>query len=254
MEEAIKRNETAKQRIIGLTIETRPDLVTFERCKRLRELGVTRIEMGVQSTDDEVLNLNHRGHLMREVRSALHLLRMFGFKISLHVMPGLYGSNFEKDVQTFRDLFSDPYLQPDELKIYPTSVIPNTELFRLYQEGRYSPITTDEIKKLVKKVFQEIMPPYTRIKRLIRDIPAPEIEAGSSITNLSQLIHEEMLKDAKQQVLSVQDDDGQEMDTPRTAIERFYARLGEGFDTKSFRNVVSLDTRSREIRNKTGKS
>ena len=254
LEEAIKRNETAKQRIIGLTIETRPDLVTFERCKRLRELGVTRIEMGVQSTDDEVLNLNHRGHLMREVRSALHLLRMFGFKISLHVMPGLYGSNFEKDVQTFRDLFSDPYLQPDELKIYPTSVIPNTELFRLYQEGRYSPITTDEIKKLVKKVFQEIIPPYTRIKRLIRDIPAPEIEAGSSITNLSQLIHEEMLKDAKQQVLSVQDDSGQEMDTPRTAIERFYARLGEGFDTKSFRNFVSLDTRSREIRNKTGKS
>ncbi len=259
--DAIRKNETAKQRIIGLTIETRPDLVTHENAKRWRDFGVTRIEMGVQSTDDEILQLNKRGCNMQEVRNALHILRQRGFKFSLHVMPGLYGSNAEKDLQTFVTLFEDPYLKPDELKIYPTSVIPDTELFELYRSGQYSPITTEGIVSLIKKVFQEVIPPYTRIKRLIRDIPAPEIEAGSSITNLSQLIHESMLKEY----------------TPRFGedasvdVQKFYARLWENddlmatscytidgiepvnsgtFPLSTSRNFVSLDTRSREVRNK----
>jgi elongator complex protein 3 len=101
----------------------------------------------------------------------------------------------EKDIQTFREVFSDPYLKPDELKLYPTSVIPHTELYRLWQAGEYQPITTEEILQIIRTTFQEIIPPYTRIKRLIRDIPAPEIAAGSSITNLSQLAHERLLKE-----------------------------------------------------------
>jgi elongator complex protein 3 len=160
-------------------------------------LGVTRIEMGVQTTDDEILRLNKRGHTIEQVKQAIHLMRQYGFKISLHLMPGLYGSNPEKDLQTFRDMFSDPAFKPDELKIYPTSVIPNTELYRLYQEGKYRPITTDEILQSIETIFREIIPPYTRIKRLIRDIPAPEIAAGSSITNLSQLAHDQLLKEYK---------------------------------------------------------
>ncbi|MDR0283170.1 MAG: radical SAM protein [Candidatus Peribacteria bacterium] len=195
MPEAMEKNQTAKHRIIGLTIETRPDLVTHEHCQQRRYLGVTRIEMGVQSTDDEILRLNKRGHTIQDVREAIHLMRQYGFKISLHLMPGLYGSNIKKDLQTFREVFSDPYLKPDELKIYPTSVIPNTELHRLYQTGEYQPITTEEILQEIRILFQEIIPPYTRIKRLIRDIPAPEIAAGSSITNLSQLAHEMLLRE-----------------------------------------------------------
>jgi len=195
--EAMERNQTAKHRIIGLTIETRPDLVTHEHCQQRRALGVTRIEMGVQSTDDEILRLNKRDHTIQDVREAIHLMRQYGFKISIHLMPGLYGSSVEKDLQTFREVFSDPYLKPDELKIYPTSVIPNTELCRLYETGEYQPITTSEILQEIRILFQEIIPPYTRIKRLIRDIPAPEILAGSSITNLSQLAHETLLREYK---------------------------------------------------------
>ena len=160
-------------------------------------MGVTRIEMGVQSTNNTVLDLNQRGHHIQEVRKALHRMRQFGFKISIHIMPGLYGSNPEMDIQTFRDIYADPWLQPDEIKFYPTSVIPNTELYTLYLQGKYQPITTEEISHIIKTTFREIIPPYTRIKRLIRDIPATEIAAGSNVTNLSQLMHESLLKEYK---------------------------------------------------------
>ncbi|MDR3169158.1 MAG: radical SAM protein [Candidatus Peribacteria bacterium] len=229
-------------------METRPDLVIHETCQKWRQLGITRIEMGVQSTDDEILRLNRRGHTIQDVRNAVHLMRQYGFKISLHLMPGLYGSSVEKDIQTFREVFTDPYLKPDELKIYPTSVIPHTELFHLYQAGKYQPITTEEILQEITVLFQAIIPPYTRIKRLIRDIPAPEISAGSSITNLSQLAHEGLLREYQK--------GGKE-------VLKFYARLyestdliqteiiGEKPDLTSYRHFVSLDTRSREVRNKT---
>lgn len=180
--------------MIGLTIETRPEFVTDANCQLRREMGVTRIEMGVQSTDDIVLDLNKRGHHIAQVEQALHKLRQYAFKFSIHIMPGLYGSTIEKDIKTFRDIYANSFIKPDEIKLYPTSVIPNTELYTLYQKEKYQPITTEEIVHIVKKVFREIIPPYTRIKRLIRDIPATEISAGSNITNLSQLIHEELLK------------------------------------------------------------
>jgi len=198
LEEAIENNQTAKHRIIGLTIETRPDLVTHKNCQSRRELGVTRVEMGVQSSDDEILEMNKRGHGIQKVKEAMHLMRQYGFKISLHLMPGLYGSTVAKDIQTFADVFSDPYFKPDELKVYPTSVIPDTELYTLYQQGKYTPITSEEILQIIREIFQHIIPPYTRIKRLIRDIPATEIAAGSSITNLSQLAHTSLLKEYRE--------------------------------------------------------
>ncbi|MDR0607683.1 MAG: radical SAM protein, partial [Candidatus Peribacteria bacterium] len=106
LEEAIERNQTAKHRVIGLTIETRPDLVTHSHCQTWRQLGVTRVEMGLQSTDDEILHLNKRGHTLQKIREAMHLMRQYGFKISIHLMPGLYGSTVEKDMQTFREVFA----------------------------------------------------------------------------------------------------------------------------------------------------
>ena len=216
LEEALKKNETAEHRIIGLTIETRPDLVSHRNCQSWRKFGVTRVEMGIQSTNDEVLALNKRGHTVQAIKQALHLLRKYGFKISVHLMPGLYGSDFEKDIQSFRDTFSDPWLKPDELKFYPTSVIPNTELYTLFKEGKYEPLTTDGISHIIKKTFKEIIPPYTRIKRLIRDIPATEIAAGSNVTNLSQLVHDELLKEYQQKI--------QHSDT-KNEVETFYRRL-----------------------------
>jgi elongator complex protein 3 len=104
-------------------------------------------------------------------------MRQYGFKFSLHIMPGLYSSTYAKDLKTFKDLYTDPFFKPDEIKFYPTSVIPNTQLYRLYKQGKYKPLETDDIKKLIRETFLTVIPPYTRIKRLIRDIPANEIVA-----------------------------------------------------------------------------
>lgn len=177
LEDAIATNEASAHRIIGLTVETRPEYVTDENCKLWRNLGVTRLEMGVQSMYDEVLDANKRGHNVQQIRQACHRLRQYGFKFSIHIMPGLYQSSYEKDLGTFQKIYEDPFLLPDEIKFYPTSVIPNTELYNLYKQGKYIPLETSQIKQLIKETFLHIIPPYTRIKRLIRDIPATEIEA-----------------------------------------------------------------------------
>jgi len=202
LQEAQKINETAKNRIIWLTIETRPDLVTEQNVRFWRELWVTRLEIWVQSVFDDVLEANKRWHTIQQVKNALHLVRKYWLKISVHMMPWLYKSTPEKDIESFKILFEDPYLQPDELKFYPTSVIPNTELYKLWKEWKYTPITTNEIKEIIKKVKQNYIPPYTRIKRLIRDIPAHEIASWSNVTNLRQLVVLEMQKEKNQNVLS----------------------------------------------------
>lgn len=273
MEEAIQINETAQHRIIGLTIETRPEFVTDQNCRDRRAMGVTRIEMGVQSTDDMVLDLNKRGHHLAEVEKALHKLRQYAFKFSIHIMPGLYGSTVEKDIQTFRDVYANLYLKPDEIKFYPTSVIPQTELYELYQQGKYEPITTEEISEIIETTFREIIPPYTRIKRLIRDIPATEISAGSNVTNLSQLMHEKLLKKyqkadpdfrsvfyrrlyADLQVFTDEEEFFEKIIGSRAShLSDFQTYLlGKTPELSSFRHFVSLDTRSREVRNKKEKT
>lgn len=267
LSEAVKLNETAENRIIGLTIETTPPFVTHANCRERREMWVTRIEMWVQSTDDQILDLNKRWHTLAEIRTAMNRLRQYGFKISIHIMPGLYGSNVDKDIQTFRDIYTDKNIKPDEIKFYPTSVIPNTELYTLYLEWKYQPITTEEISQIIRQTFREIIPPYTRIKRLIRDIPATEISAGSNVTNLSQLMHETLLKEYQKsdqdyrlnfyqrlypnlQVFEnedvfIQQCLAQDSDDIKSLI------LGVQPNLSDFRHFVSLDTRSREMRNKT---
>lgn len=273
LEEAIQINETAQHRIIGLTIETRPEFVTDQNCRDRRAMGVTRVEMGVQSTDDAVLDLNKRGHHLAEVEKALHKLRQYAFKFSIHIMPGLYGSTMEKDIQTFRDVYANPYLKPDEIKFYPTSVIPQTELYELYQQGKYEPITTEEISEIIERTFREIIPPYTRIKRLIRDIPATEISAGSNVTNLSQLMHEKLLKKYQKadpdfrsvfyhrlyenlQIFSDEEKFFEKIIGSRAShLSDFQTYLlGKAPELSSFRHFVSLDTRSREVRNKKEKT
>jgi len=197
IEESEKINESADCRMIGLTIETRPEYVNDANCQLWRRFGVTRLEMGVQSLYDEVLDANKRGHSVQQAREAMHKLRQYGYKMSVHMMPGLYGSDYEKDVDSFHQLYDDPFFKPDEIKFYPTSVIPNTELYELYLKGEYKPLETSVIQKLIREVFLDVIPPYTRIKRLIRDIPSTEIVAGSSVTNLSQLTHNQMKKELK---------------------------------------------------------
>lgn len=264
IEESEKINESADCRMIGLTIETRPEYVNDANCQFWRRLGVTRLEMGVQSLYDDVLDANKRGHSVQQAREAVHKLRQYGYKMSVHMMPGLYGSDYEKDVDSFRQLYDDPYFRPDEIKFYPTSVIPNTELYELYLKGEYKPLETAVIQQLIREVFLDIIPPYTRIKRLIRDIPSTEIVAGSSVTNLSQLTHNQMKKELKNtpamQWLYERLYAGSEifasLDAFLTAnweqrtedIQTFV--IGQAPDVEHYRNFVSLDTRSREIRNR----
>ena len=275
LEKAIKRNEIAENRIIWLTVETRPDLVSHENCLFWRELWVTRVEMGIQSTNDDVLKLNKRWHDVRKIKDAIYIMRQYWLKISIHLMPWLYGSDFKKDIQSFIDVFSDASFQPDEIKFYPTSVIPNTELYNLYSEWKYVPISTQQILDEIRETFLNIIPPYTRIKRLIRDIPATEIVAWSNVTNLSQMAHEALLKEMRDSFYWKWNID----------VEKFYKRLYWDFNLfvneteyfsvkdfgflnefceceiiwkepnlKFFRNFVCLDTRSRELRNRTEKS
>lgn len=264
LQASIKKNEKAEHRIIGLTIETRPEYVTDDNCKLWREMWVTRLEIWIQSMYDDVLIKNKRGHTVQQFRHAIHKLRQYAFKFSIHIMPGLYGSTYAKDLWTFQRIYSDVYVKPDEIKFYPTSVIPNTELYHLYKQWKYKPISTDYIKKLISQTFLEVIPPYTRIKRLIRDIPAQEIEAWSNITNLSQLMHtylkSEMIQDkVKMKIFYERLYPNLEIvrEFKNTEFKNFIKWKKETLivwikpDLQIFRNFVSLDTRSREIRNKT---
>lgn len=257
--ESITINTTSANRIIGLTIETRPEYVTDENCRFWRELSVTRLEVGLQNLFDDVLEANKRGHTVQQAREAVHKLRQYGFKVSLHMMPGLYMSSYEKDLESFQRLYDDPFFKPDEIKFYPTSVIPNTELYELYLAGKYEPMGTEAIQQLIRETFLRIIPPYTRIKRLIRDIPATEIIAGSNITNLSQLTHQQLQKEwknspeAKSLYARLRPNVTHVMglaEVPNEAKDLQTRVLGGTPDLESRREFVSLDSRSREIRHK----
>jgi len=186
-----KKNEKAKCRMIGLTLETRPDYIDDAEIINFRNLGCTRVELGVQSIFDDVLKFNKRGHDIQRTIEATKLLKDAGFKINYHIMPGLPGSDLKKDYQMFQELFSNPAFQPDMLKIYPTVVTKNTKLHSLWKNGKYKPLGDTEFAKFVLQIKKEIIPPYVRIARLVRDVPTTSIIAGPTISNLRQIIEKE---------------------------------------------------------------
>ena len=191
LEEAHTANAQARHRNVGLVVETRPDWVTPQEIHHLRRLGVTKVQLGVQSLDDRILALNKRGHTVAAVRRAVGLLRTAGFKVQLHWMPNLYGATPESDREDFARLFQDPAIRPDELKIYPCSLIQGTELYRLWRAGRYRPYSQEELIGLLADV-KPTVPPYVRINRLFRDIPAHHIQAGVKLSNLREAVHQEL--------------------------------------------------------------
>ena len=193
LEEAQRLNETSAHRNVGLVVETRPDWIDVEEVRRLRRLGVTKVQLGAQSLDDRILEMNKRGHDVEATRRAVRLLRLGGFKIVLHWMPNLYGATPESDYEDFKKLWSDPSLRPDELKIYPTSLLSGTELYRLWKEGRYEPYDDEVLLDLMIRLKLTI-PRYCRLNRLMRDIPSPNIVAGYKHTNLRQIVQNEMRK------------------------------------------------------------
>ncbi len=191
LDDAQRLNETATQRIIGTTIETRPDWVTPQEIVRLRRLGVTRVELGVQTLQDDVLTATRRGHDTTAVASATTLLKDTGFKVAFHLMPGLPGATPDSDLETVRRLFSEPTFQPDTLKLYPCVVVGNAELAGAWRRGAYQPYDEETLIQLLMRI-KPMVPPYVRIERIIRDIPTPSILAGCRATNLRQLLRDRL--------------------------------------------------------------
>ncbi len=221
-----KENETAQHRIVGLTIETRPDYIDEAEIKRLRKLGVTRVELGVQSIYDNVLKYNKRGHGVTESVRATKLLKDAGFKVNYHIMLDLPGSNAQKDEKMFQVLFSDERFQPDWLKIYPTSVLKTAPLYLLWKKKEYKPYSNKELTELLIRIKKNI-PPYVRITRLIRDIPAQDIVAGSEVSNLRQDIQREMAKRGlKCQCIRCREIKGNKYDKEIELVRRDYSASG----------------------------
>lgn len=190
---AQKINEIARHRCIGLSIETRPDFINEKEIKYLRELGVTKVELGVQTTYNDVLKFNKRGHDIMASIKAIRLLKDAGFKVNFHIMPGLPHSTIAKDLCMFKELFSNPDFQPDWLKIYPCVVVPGSQLEKIWRNGKYKPYTDKQIISLLVKA-KPMIPEYVRITRLYRDIPSNSILAGPKISNLREYVQKEMLK------------------------------------------------------------
>lgn len=188
---AQRRNVHAEHRNVGLVIETRPDLVTTEALSWYRLLGVTKVQLGAQSLDDHILQLNQRGHSAQDTLAAVALLRAGGFKIVLHWMPNLLGATPESDRQDFQQLWGEGAYCPDELKIYPCQLLEGTVLYDYWQQGDYHPYTEETLLNLIADL-KPTVPRYCRINRIIRDIPSTYVVSGNKNTSLRQDIQKEL--------------------------------------------------------------
>jgi len=185
LEDAQKTNETALVRNVGMTFETRPDWTQEEHIDEFLKLGGTKVELGVQSIFEDVLVKMNRGHTVRETAEANGRLRDSAFKVGFHMMPGLFDTNFDRDVEGFKELFSNPDFKPDYLKIYPTLVTEGTELCKMWTQNSYAPLTDENGPALIAEI-KSILPKWTRLQRIQRDIPADQILAGIKKSNIRQ--------------------------------------------------------------------
>ncbi len=189
-------NEERHARMIGLTVETKPDWCFEPHVDLALELGTTRIELGLQTLDDSILKATNRGHTVEDSRKSCRIVKDAGLKLCVHVMPGLPGADREKDLATFRSMAEDPDFAPDMIKIYPTLVIPGTGLHGLLKKGLFEPVREEYCVDLLAEA-KLLLPDWVRIQRIDRDIPTPEIADGVKQTNLRQLVHDEMRKRGK---------------------------------------------------------
>lgn len=188
--DALRRSQLANQsalcRCVGLSIETRPDYISREEVVRLRRLGCTKVQIGCQSLSDAILDLNRRGHSVEATRRAVRLLRRAGFKILLHWMANLLGSTPQQDQQDFIRLFDELEFRPDELKIYPCSLVENTVLMAFFEKESWRPYTDEELLEVLKTALAKT-PCYCRLNRVIRDISSNDIVAGNKKSNLREV-------------------------------------------------------------------
>jgi elongator complex protein 3 len=223
-------NETAKSRCTGLVIETRPDCIDEAEVLRIRKLGCTKVQLGFQSLDEQVLALNKRGHGVLEIRQAVKLLRSAGFKIHAHWMANLYGSSVKKDKADYLKLFADPDFRPDELKIYPCSLIQSAELMQYFKSGKWQPYSHQELLDIVSFCLENT-PPYCRLTRVIRDIPSPDIVTGNKTTNFRQLAENSLSDQGKQsQDIRAREIRNTKFESTQTKIEEISYQTSVGQD------------------------
>ncbi|HEC57870.1 MAG TPA: tRNA uridine(34) 5-carboxymethylaminomethyl modification radical SAM/GNAT enzyme Elp3 [Candidatus Syntrophoarchaeum butanivorans] len=224
-----KINETAKVRNTGITFETRPDCCKKQDIKRMLSLGVTKVELGVQHTDNEILRLINRGHTREDVIRANRLLRDSSLKVGFHMMPGLPGSDLEMDLAAFEEIFNNPDFLPDYLKIYPTLVVEGSQLEKLWRRGEYEPLTNEAAAELISRI-KPMIPPWTRLQRVQRDIPAGKILAGVKKSNLRQIARK-MMEDRRERCRCIRcrevghrmlEEPELEISNLRLSIERYY--------------------------------
>jgi len=193
---AIARNETTAHRVVGLTVETRPDWCDERVLPFLLDAGVTRVELGVECLTDPVLHAVRRAHAASDVERATGAARGRGLKVGYHLMLGLPGMDPARDLADFRRLWEDPGLRPDFLKIYPTLVLPGTPLYDDWKAGRYQPYDTATAVEVLSRM-KGMLPPWVRIHRVQRDIPSRLIAAGVRASNLRQLALERLAADGR---------------------------------------------------------
>jgi len=191
LEDVVAENETNDVRNIGTTFETKPDWCDPEQIDRMLDLGGTKVEVGVQTTYERVNREMHRGHGVQASLDANRRLRDAAFKVGFHMMPGQPGMSEEMCLQDFREIFETPDWRPDYLKIYPTLVVRDTVTYDMWRRDDYDPLTNEEAAELVAEI-KSMIPRYTRLQRVQRDIPADFIDAGVWKSNLRQLARQRM--------------------------------------------------------------
>ena len=188
-----KTNSQARHRNVGLVVETRPDLITIENLVEMRRQGVTKMQLGIQSMDDRILQLNKRGHSAEEAEEAICLVRAAGYKVVVHWMPNLLGATPQSDRKDFARLWREGGVNPDEMKIYPCQLLRNAELYQYWERGEYRPYEEQELIDLLADI-KPTVPRFCRINRVIRDIPSNHVVEGNRNTSLRQDVAQEMKK------------------------------------------------------------
>ena len=181
----IVENRSTRVHIIGICIETRPDAMDNTWIRHFRDCGVTRIQLGIQSTHDHILKKINRGHTIQQGLDAIEMLKDLAFKIDIHIMPDLPYSTPELDKEMMDYVYT--VLQPDQIKIYPCAVVPWTKIEKWYNEGKWTPYTPEQLKEVMDYAMSTC-PDWIRLPRVIRDIPNVYIQAGNQITNLRQTL------------------------------------------------------------------
>ena len=228
-------NEKSKYKIIGLTLETRPDEINEKVIKDFRELGCTRVQIGVQHIDNKILKLTKRGHTVGQSIQATRLLKENGFKVDHHYMPDLPGSTPAKDFKMMEKVFKDADFKPDQIKIYPCVVNEYAEIFKWFKKKKYKPYSEKQLFNLLLKI-KKITPYWVRINRLIRDIPANSIIAGNTITNLRQYLK----KEVKCKCIRCREVGNKEFKKPKLFITKYKASKGTEY-------FISYESPKRDI-------